>query len=171
MLIVDTNIYKCRFSCTHSQQMYIEELNKRRAQYCLDLEAGSKELKKISVEWMDIRTAQKTYSVAREILGMVTGTIKTSEFIGWLERDLKKVTSIRALGENLALQELKLLPESISAQTLLAAVEKEYQYYLNLVFSDTRGTGEYFLRYRERLEASIAHLEWKLERVDARLMK
>jgi hypothetical protein len=152
--------------------MYLEELNKRRVEYLRELEPISKELQKISVEWMDIRTAQITYREARWISGlMTTETINTSKFISWLEVDLATKTNIRAPGENLALQELKRLPKSVPAQTLRADIEKEYQYYLHLVHSDSRGTGEYFLRYRERLEASVASLKGKVELVDRQILE
>jgi len=47
------------------KEMFLDELNKRRVENRQKLEPILKELEKISVEWMDIRTAQITYSIAR----------------------------------------------------------------------------------------------------------
>ena len=46
-------------------EMYLDELNRRRAENSQKLESTLKELEKISVEWIDIRTAQITYGIAR----------------------------------------------------------------------------------------------------------
>ena len=139
--------------------MYTDELRKRSSEYRQELEPISKELEKISVEWMDIRTAQVTYSLARSILGlMTTDTIDTSKFITWLECDLATMTNIRAPGENLTLLALQRLSGLVPAQTLRADIEKEYQYYLHFF----RGTEGNFLCYRDGLKASVASLEKKL---------
>ena len=45
--------------------MYLDELNRRRVENSQKLESTLKELEKISVEWIDIRTAQITYGIAR----------------------------------------------------------------------------------------------------------
>jgi hypothetical protein len=131
-----------------------------------ELDAKSRELELLSVEWPEIRAAHLTYMKASDNLAIMysecpgTKIIDAHKFVKYLKYTLQNVTGMRP---NHALAEMDLLPRWVSVATLRKDLGTRRAYYADLIFHDGRGTGEYFLLYRTRLAASVKALERKAE--------
>jgi len=129
-----------------------------------ELDAKSRELELLSVEWPEIWATHLTYMHASENLAIMYNEgaeiIDARKFVKYLKYTLEKVTWMRP---NHALAEMELLPRWVSVATLRKDLGARRAYYRDLIFHDGRGTGEYFLLYRTRLAASVKALERKAE--------